>query len=142
MFYSFQKMVFVGQNLKHVHIFWTFDVLLINSRYLVLPHQRSIVSEYKLHGKPIMKNKPTFSLISDIDVEKTCFFNVKLNYFRINFHFSQFPEHLFRSSHSQMFFKIGAFKNFVILRIKKILQLRSSHLEVFLKKVFAFASWC
>ena len=33
------------------------------------PHQRN-VCEYKLHGKPIMKEKQTFSLVSDIDVEK------------------------------------------------------------------------
>ena len=57
--YSFWKMVFIGQNLKHVHMtyyfFLTFDLLLINSRYLVLPHQKNVVSEYKLHGKPIVK---------------------------------------------------------------------------------------
>ena len=33
------------------------------------PHQRN-VCEYKLHGKLIMKEKQTFSLVSDIDVEK------------------------------------------------------------------------
>ena len=31
------------------------------------PHQRNIVCEYKLYGKPIMKYKQTFSLVSDID---------------------------------------------------------------------------
>ena len=31
------------------------------------------------HGKPITKQKQTFSLLSDIDVEKTCFVTVKLN---------------------------------------------------------------
>ena len=51
------------------------------------PHQRN-VCEYKLHGKPIMKEKQKFSFVSGIDVEKFRFFNVKLNL--INFYFSQF----------------------------------------------------
>ena len=43
-------------------------------RYLVLeayfsPHKRNIVCKYKLHGKPVMKLKHTFSFVSDIDVE-------------------------------------------------------------------------
>ena len=41
-------MVLISQNLNQV-------LLLIDSKYLVLPHQRNIVCEYKLHGKPIMK---------------------------------------------------------------------------------------
>ena len=55
-----------------------FDLLLINSsRDLVFgvyfsPNQRNIC-EYKLHGKTIMTQKQTFSSVSDIDVEKTCF---------------------------------------------------------------------
>ena len=53
--------------------YYLFDLLLINPRYLVLRHQRNIVCEYKLNGKPIMKEKSTFSFVSDIDVEKTCF---------------------------------------------------------------------
>ena len=40
----------------------------------------------------------------------------------INFYVSQFHENIFRSSCSQMLFKIGALKNFAILRIKKGLQ--------------------
>ena len=32
----------------------------------------------------------------------------------INFNFSQFHEHIFKSSRSQMFFKIGALKNYAI----------------------------
>ena len=54
---------------------------------------------------------------SDINVEKTCFLNVKLKLLWINFNFSLFREHIFRSSSSQMFFKIGALKNFAILKI-------------------------
>ena len=72
------------------------------------------------------------ALVSDIDV-------------LINFNFSQFHEYIFRSSRTQMFFKIGALKIVAILRIKKRLQhrcfpVRSSHYEVFLKTVCFFAS--
>ena len=35
------------------------------------PHQRNIGCEYKLYGKPIMKQKQTFLLASDTDVEET-----------------------------------------------------------------------
>ena len=52
---------------------------------------------------------------------KETVFNVKLKLL-INFNFSQFHEHIFRSSRTQKFFKIGALKNFAILRIKKRLQ--------------------
>ena len=71
------KKFFIGQNLKHVHMTsfsWTFDLLLINSRYLVFgvyfsPHQRNAVCEYKLYVKPITE----YQFISDIDVVETCF---------------------------------------------------------------------
>ena len=68
-------------------------------------------------------------LVSDNDAEKTCFSNVKLKL--IN-KFSQFYEHIFRSSRSRMFFKIAALKNFAILSSKMRLQhrrypVRSSH---------------
>ena len=38
-------------------------------------------------------------------------FNVKLKLL-INYNFSQFHEQIFRSSHTQMFFKIGVLKSF------------------------------
>ena len=63
--HSFWKMYFIGQNLKHVDMTYFFsrtsDLLLTNfSRYLLFgvyfsPHQRNILREYKLHGKPIPK---------------------------------------------------------------------------------------
>ena len=46
------------------------------------------------------------------------FFNVKLKLL-VKYCFSQFHEHIFRSSRTQMFLKIGALKSFAILRIKK-----------------------
>ena len=36
-------------------------------------HQRNIVREYKLHGKPTMKQKQIFSLVTDVDIEKPVF---------------------------------------------------------------------
>ena len=53
---------------------------------------------------------------------KNLFLNVKLRLLMINFNVSQFDEHIFRSSRSEMFFKIGALKNLAIVRIKKGLQ--------------------
>ena len=47
-------------------------------------------------------------------LKKPVFFNVKLKVLMINFNVSQFHGYIFRSSHSQMFFKIGALKNFAI----------------------------
>ena len=112
---------------------WTFDLLLINSRYLVIgvyfsPHRRNIVCEYKLHDKPIIKY-----------LSWTCFWhwcwknlfllNVKLKLLvnkilKLWNNFSQFHGHIFRSSRSQIFFKIGALQNFAILRIKVTLEHR------------------
>ena len=57
-----------------------------------------------------MKQKQTFSLVSDIDVWTV-------------FNFSQFYEHIFRNNRSKMF-KIGAPINLAIFWIKKRLQHR------------------
>ena len=61
-------MFFIGQNLKHVHMTYSFLELLIFFWLINLvigvyfsPHQRNIVCEYKIHGKPIIKY-----LVSDI----------------------------------------------------------------------------
>ena len=55
--------------------------------------------------------------------------------------FAQFHQHIFRSTRSrcsQMFFKIGALKNFAIFRIKKRLQHRCFlvNIATFLRTVF------
>ena len=112
-------------------------------------HQRNIVCKYKLHRKLVVKQQ-TYLLVSDIDLEITCFLmlkNLKKYNLWINFNFSQFYENVFRSSHSQMLFKIDLLKIFAMLRIKNRLQhmrfpVRSSCWEVFLKKVFCFVSRC
>ena len=49
----------------------------------------------------------------------------------INFNFSQFHEHIFKSSRSQMFFKIGALKNYAIQNYELK---RDSNTDVFLEE--------
>ena len=63
----------------------------------------------------------TFSFFSDIDVEKSCFLcrgKIPYEHFLLFLSFMK----IFRSSRSQMFFKIDAVKNFAIFWIKKKLQ--------------------
>ena len=151
-------MFFIGQNLKHVRMTYSFLELLI---FFCLtldiiwvyfsPHQRNIARECKLHGGvrkiaseenflPALIGKPIMKYLS-----WTCFWywcwkkpffwcKIKTRYEK-NLIF-QFHENTFRNSSSQMFFKIGALKNFhrkfSILRIKMRLQqssfpVRSSH---------------
>ena len=113
---------------------WTFDLILINSRYLVL-----FISHYikeilyvntNFMGSQLWSKTNIFSCFWDW-CWKNLFFNEKLKLL-LSFDFSQFHEHICRSSHTQMFFKIGALKSFLKLRIKKRLRhrcfpVRSSH---------------
>ena len=125
-------MFFVGQDLKQVHmtyLFLNFYHLLINSsKYLSFGvysslHQRNIAYKIQTPKETNHKtdtNRFTFSLASDIEFEKSCFFYVELKILINNFlNFSKLHEHIFRYSRSQMFFKIGVLKNFVIIWIKK-----------------------
>ena len=138
MAYSFRKMFFIGQNLKHIHMAYSFIELLIFFWLTLVDtlclefishHAKKIFyeNEYKLHVKPIMKYKQTFSLVSDTDVEKIGDFYVKLILFTNNFYI-----HIFRSSRLHMFFKISVLKNFAIIKIKKRLctgvRVRSNHM--------------
>ena len=100
----------------NVFFSWTFDLLLINCRYL-------IIAVYSHHTKEIFKGNQSWNtnheLVSETDAQKTCFScKIKTLYVSI-FNLSQFHEHIFRSSRLQMLFKIGSLKNFAILRIKK-----------------------
>ena len=52
--------------------FLEFSSSLVNFVYFT-PHQRYIACEYRLQRKSIMKQQQTFSLVPDIDVEKSCF---------------------------------------------------------------------
>ena len=130
MVYSFRKMFFIGQNLKQVHMKYSFlELLIFFCLKFIFHHTRNIVCEYKLHGKLIMKYQSWTCFW--YWCWKNLFFNVKLIKLNMN-KFSQFHEHIFRSSRSHMFFKIAALKNFAILKIKKRLKhrcfpVRSSH---------------
>ena len=62
-------MFFIGQNLTYSFLeplmfFW----LTLHCLEFISDHAKEIllVNKYKLHGKPIMKQKQTFSLVSDI----------------------------------------------------------------------------
>ena len=86
---SSRKMFFIGQNLKHkahsydIFFSWTFDLLLINSTYLVFvvyfsPHQRNIFLYVNTNVMGNQSWNTNHELLSDIDVEKKLFFIVKL----------------------------------------------------------------
>ena len=106
MAYSFQKIIFIGQNLKHFRMTYSFLELLIfflikSSRYLA----------FGVYFSP-----------QQYWCWKNLFFYVNLKPLMNNFNFSQFYKHVFRSSRWQIFFKIGALKNFAIFWIKKGLE--------------------
>ena len=123
MAYSFRKIFFVGQNLKHVHMTYSFLELLIFF-WLTLDHHTKEILHVNTN---FMRNQSWSKKIIFIYFWYRCwknlFFNIKLKLL-INFNFSQFHEHIFWSSRTLMLFKIGALKNFAILRIKKRLRHR------------------
>ena len=94
-------MFFIGQNLKQIHMTYSFLELLIFlevlSRVYFSLHQKNSVYKYKLQGKPIVKeiNKYTFSFFSNIYVKKFCFLHVVLNSLSTAFNFSHFYERIF-----------------------------------------------
>ena len=61
MAYSFRKMFFIGENLKHVYMAYYFlEFLIFFWLTLVVyfsPHQRNFVYKYKLQWKPILNNR-------------------------------------------------------------------------------------
>ena len=100
-------MFFIGQNLKHFHLTYSFDLLLINSRYLVIgvyfsPHQRN------LHGKPLMKYQSWTCLW--YWCSKNLFFNVKLKLLMNKFSsvpWTHFQKQLFADVLQNMFSNAG-----------------------------------
>ena len=73
-------MFFIGQNLKHVHLTYSFDLLLINSRYLVIgvyfsPHQRN------LHNVKLKLLMNKFSSVPWTHFQKQLFADVLQNMF-------------------------------------------------------------
>ena len=131
MVYSFRKMFFIGQNLKLVYVTYSFlELLIFFCLEFISQHTKEILY-VNTNFKGNQSWNTNHELVSDIDIEKKKrSFNVKLKL--IMYKFSQFHEHIFRSSRSHMFFKIAALKNFAILKIKKRLKhrcfpVRSSH---------------
>ena len=65
--YSFQKLFFISQNLKHLYMtyFWTFDVLFINSRYLAFEVPEVVIQRSSRPGvfcaKSVLKNFANFT---------------------------------------------------------------------------------
>ena len=125
-------MFFVGQDLKHVHMtylflnFIIFWLTLVNIyRLEFIPHYiKGILRiKYKLQRKRIIKQIQIglhFHLPLILNLKNPGFFYVELKILINNFfNFSKLHEHIFRYSRSQMFFKIGVLKNFVIIWIKK-----------------------
>ena len=91
--YSFQKMLLIGQSSKHVHMTYSFLELLIfflfNSSTYLLFKVYFYLCKYILQRKPheIKTNRYTFLLASDIDIEKSFFFNIALKFMINNFQF-------------------------------------------------------
>ena len=144
MAYSFREMFFIGQNLNRVHMIYSFLELLI---FFWLTQVDIYCLEFISHhiteilylntdsnrNQSWNKNKH-FHL--SLSWSKNKHFHLFLYYKVKNclwtiFIFFQF--HIFRSSHSQMFIKIGALKDFAIFRIKNRLQQRcfSANLLIF-----------
>ena len=90
--YSFRKMFFIGQNLKYVHMTYSFLELLIFFlltllRFFFSPHQRNICvnTNFEETNLEIKTKRCAFSLVSDIDVENPVI-NVKLKFLINNFY--------------------------------------------------------
>ena len=135
----FQKIFFSGQNLKHVHMTYSFLEILIFFWLTLEIYCLKFISRftkdllhvnlYFMGNQSWSKNKHFYLFLILIWRWKNLFFNVKLI---LLIHFSQLHELIFRSSRTQMLLKIGALENFAILRIKWRLQhscfpVRSSH---------------
>ena len=126
MAYSFRKILFIGQNLKHVHMtysflellifFWlTLDTISVWSLFL------SSQKKYFMWVQTLWETNYKIKTI----IFKNLFFDVKLKFLMNKSEFFSVSWTYFqRSSRSQMFFKIRALKHFAILRIKKRLQHR------------------
>ena len=98
---SFRKMLFIGQNLKYVHMTYSFLELLIF--FWLMLDTISIWSLFltsrKKYSMWIQTLWETNHEIKTI-IFKNLFFNVKLKFLMlwINLNFSQFHEHIFRAA--------------------------------------------
>ena len=133
--YSFRKMFFLGQDINHVHMTYSFLKLLIffwltqvdiYSLKFISHHITEILyldtnktPKETNHG---IKTSIFTCFFREIKTNIfTCFFYMKLKFLVNKFYFFS---HIFKSSRSQMFFKIAVLKDFAIFWIKKGLQQR------------------
>ena len=93
--------------------------------FLTMPKKYCIQINSNFTGNQSWNKGKHFHLFLILMLKKSRFFNVKLILF-----VNDFYEHIFRSSHLQMFFKISALKNFALLRIKKRLQHRCFRVRI------------
>ena len=129
-------MFFIGQNLNHVHMTYSFLELLIffwltqvdtYCLEIISYHITEIlyldtISKGNQSGN---KNKH-FHLFLSWNKNKyfhLFLYKVKIPCEQLSLIFSQFHEYIFRSGRSQMFFKIGALKDFAMFWIKNRLLL-------------------
>ena len=78
MVYSFRKMFFIFQYLKHVHMTYSFLELLIFFCLEFISHHTKEILYVNTNFMGNQSWNTNHELVSNIDVEKTCFFNVKL----------------------------------------------------------------
>ena len=107
--YSFRKMFFIGQNLKHVYAtyfflerldsFWL-TLVDINCQKFVSHHIKEYCMRIQIPKETNHEIK-TCSPVS-VDVEKSCLLMSSLNSLRAIFNFSQFHEHIFRNSNCSL----------------------------------------
>ena len=117
--YSFRNLFFICQNLKHVYKTYSFLELFILT--LVKIFCLEFISH---HIKGILWVNPN-SKGNQSWNKNTCFWYYdEISWCWNILNFSQLHEHNFRSSRSQIFFKIGPPKNFAIFRFKKRRQYR------------------
>ena len=129
-------MFFIGRNLNNVHMTYSFLELLIFfwltqvDIYCLEFISYHITEIFYMETTPKETNHEIKTSIFTCFFHEiktnifTCFFNINIKISYEQTFFSQFCEHIFRSSRSQMFFKIGALKDLTIFWIKKILQQR------------------
>ena len=150
-------MFFIGQNINHVHMtnsflellifFWITQVDIYSLKFISYHITEIFYLDTDQTPKETnheIKRSIFTCFFHEIKTNIfTCFFNIKLKFLVNKFYFFSviiiwFHEHIFRSSHSQMFFKIAALKDFTIFWIKKGLQQQffSVNIANFLTTVF------
>ena len=122
--YSFRKMFFIGQNLKHVHMTYSFLELLIffwltQVDIYCLEFISHHITEI-LHLNTNSKGNQSWNKNKDFHLFlswKTSFFNINIPYGQS--FFLSFKNTFLEVAVRRCFFKVGALKDFAIFWIKK-----------------------